>query len=113
VDLVDLHADHGGGARRPGLLEAFATVRPAAHVRDAPVRQDAGEPGVGVVVDHHHLRPAEVELLDGAQPDALETAHNDVAGHAVGHRGIHPRMLPSRLAAEVAAPLNVGAAAPP
>ena len=112
ISSISTHTTAAARAR-PASSQALAAMGPAAYVRDAPVRQDAGEPGVGVVVDHHHLGAAEMELLHRAQSDALEPAHNDVTGDAIGRHGIHGRMLPSGPAAEVAAPLNVGAAVPP
>ena len=93
MDLVDLDADGRGGPREARLLEALAPMRVAPDVRDAPVLQDAGEPGVGVVVDHHHRGAAQVELLHGPQSDALQPAHDDVAAPAFGRCRIHAGML--------------------
>ncbi len=46
---------------------------------DAPALHDLGQPGIRGVVDHHHRHPALVQLLDRAQPHAVEAAHDDVA----------------------------------
>ena len=108
VDLVDLHADHGGGPRQTRLFESFAPVGVSPDVGDPPVVEGPPAAGIGVVVDHHHRGAAEVELLHGTQPDALQPADDHVALHALGLREIHPGMLPARIGAEVAAPLNVG-----
>jgi hypothetical protein len=50
-----------------------------------------------------------VELLHGAQADALEPADDHVTPHAIRLQAIHQGMLPVRLGMEVAAALNVGA----
>ena len=94
VDLVDLDTDHRGGARQPGLLEPLATVRVAADMGHAPVVQGPPTAGIGVVVDHDDPGAAQMELLHGAQPHALEPAHDHVTLHALGVLPIHQGMLP-------------------
>ena len=111
VDLVDLDADHRGGTRQAGLLESLAPVGVAPDVGDAPVVQGPGEAGVGVVVDHDDRGAAQGELLHGPQADALEPADDHVPVHVVGFQTVHPGMLPSSSAVEVAAALNVRALA--
>ena len=78
VYLVDLDADHGQGPGQAGLEQGVAEVGAATDVGDAPVLEDPGEARVGVVVDHDDRCAAEVELLDRAEPDALEAAHDHV-----------------------------------
>ena len=68
---------------------------------NAPVVEDPREAGIGVVVDHDNLGAAEVELLHGAQPDAVEAAEYDMALHVFGLGAVHPRMLPCGSAVEL------------
>ena len=70
--------------------------------------QGAPAAGIGVVVDHDDRGAAEGELLDGAQPDALQAADDHVALHVSGVLAVHQRMLSFRIGVEVAAALNVG-----
>ena len=41
-------------------------MRAARYMRDAPAAHDPFEPLVGLVVEHHHARARQVQLLDGA-----------------------------------------------
>ena len=93
--------------RQAGLFESFAPVGVPSDVGDTPVVEGPPPPRIGVVVDHDDLGAAECELLDGAQPDALEAADDHVALHALGLHAIHQRMLSARIVVEVAAALNV------
>jgi hypothetical protein len=113
VDLVDLHADHGRRPRQAGLFEPFPPVGMAPDVGDTPVVEGPPPPRVGVVVDHDDRGATERELLDGAQPDALQAADDHVALHLLGLRPIHQRMLSFPIGAEVAAALNVGSLVQP
>ena len=102
VDLVAFDADHGGGPLQPGFGQSLATMGAAVDVGDTPVIEHPGEARVGVVVDHHHGRATQVELFDGPQAHSLEAADD----HMATQRGvtwlIHPHMLPSGVARQVA-----------
>jgi hypothetical protein len=78
-----------------------------AHMRNTPVVEGAPAAGVGVVVDDNDRGPAERELLDGAQPDALQATDDHVALHVLRVRAVHQRMLSVPIDGEVAAALNV------
>ena len=66
VDLVDLDADDGGGVGQAGFVEALAAMRVCRRTWGTPHSSRMREkPRVGVVVDHDHRRPAQMELLDG------------------------------------------------
>ena len=109
VDLVDLDAHHRGGTRQAGFLESLPSVGVAPDMGNVPVVQSAGEAWIGVVVDHDDLGATEVELLDGAETDALKTAHDHMTVHVLEPGALHAGMLPGWRIGEVAAALNVGA----
>jgi hypothetical protein len=71
MDLLGLGADHRGGGGQPSLDERVTQIRRPLQVRHAPVLEDAGEPKVGIGVDHDHGRPAQVQLLDDSKSDPL------------------------------------------
>jgi hypothetical protein len=81
-----------------------------ANMGNAPVVEDSREAGIGVVVDHDNQGAAQVELLHGAQPDALEAAEMTWPSMSTGSaRSIHaccPADQPSRLLQrEMSAPM--------
>ena len=84
VDLVDLDADDRGGPCQAGFVESLAPVGVAADMGHAPVVEGPPAAGIGVVVDHDDLGTAQVELLHGAQPDALEAADDHMTLHVLG-----------------------------
>ena len=94
VDLVDLDTHHRGGARQARFLESLPPVGVAPDMGNAPVVQSSREARIGVVVDHDDLGAAEVELLHGAQADALEPADDHMTLHALRVGAIHAGMLP-------------------
>ncbi len=49
-------------------------------MRDPPAPHHAREALVRVVVQHHHARAREMQLLDRAQPDSVQAADDHVAG---------------------------------
>jgi len=102
VDLVDLHADHRQGLVQAGFVEGVTEVGVLLDVGDAPLLQDPGEPGIGVVVDPHDRGSAQVELFHRSEADALEPAHYDVVAHPGPRVRFHPGMLPIRSRSDVA-----------
>ena len=54
---------------------------------------DPDQPRLGLVIDHHHRHPGLAELLDGSQADALQAAHDDVAGPAPNGDPVHPGIV--------------------
>ena len=107
MDLVELSAHDGNGTIEPRFLEPLAKVRTSLDMAHAPLIEDAGESGVGIVVDDDDFGAAEMELLHRAQPDPLEATHDDVAGQFLERMVSHLDMLPSGAVAQVAAPLNL------
>jgi len=50
----------------------------AGEMGDPPAAHHARQTIIGIVVQHHHLRAREMQLLDRAQADVVEAAHDHV-----------------------------------
>ena len=50
---------------------------------NAPILQDARETYVGIGIDHDDRCATQMKLLDNAETDALQAAHNDVIAQVV------------------------------
>jgi hypothetical protein len=72
-----------------------------------PISQLAGKARISVVIDYHHGRPAEVELLHGAEANSLKATNDDVTCRHRLRPLIHLSMLPSGMVVVVAGPLNL------
>ncbi len=64
---------------RPAARSCAHGIAVAAHVRAAPALHERRHPRGGVVVEHDHRHLRHPQLLDGAQADALQTAHDHMA----------------------------------
>ena len=93
LDLGALGTDNGPGGRQSRFLEDGGDPGTAHHDGHVPGLDDPDQPGLGVVVDHHHSHTGLAELFDGSQPDALKAAHNDVAGPAPNGDPVHPGIV--------------------
>ena len=60
----------------------------ARQMRDAPAAHDPHEPLVRLVVEHHHARARQVQLLDRAQTHRVQAAHDHVADPIAALLGI-------------------------
>ena len=76
AQVGQLGAHHGGGTGDARLVQGIAQVSAARQMRDSPAAHDAHEPLVLLVIEHHHPRAREMQLLDRAQPDRVQPAHD-------------------------------------
>ena len=75
-----LDHDHGLGVGHPCLEQGIGHISAPLDDRDRPIADDARLPlAHGLVVDHHDLGAGQVQLLDGAHPDRLQTADDHMA----------------------------------
>ena len=77
--LARLGAHDGRRGVEAGLDQTVSLVGAALDVGDAPALHDPGQPEIGVVVHHHDRDAVSVQLLDGAQPHALQAADDHMA----------------------------------
>jgi len=91
LQVIFQDADHSGRAGQPRLGQHRSGPGAGLDVRDAPACELAGQGGIRVVVDDDGRDPGQVELLDDAQADAVQAAHDHVAlpvRISAGHPGI-------------------------
>ena len=66
-------------------MSASPEVGAALQVGDAPVLENPREADIGLGVNDDDRCATQVQLLDDAESDALQAAHDDVIAHLVFH----------------------------
>ncbi len=94
-----LRAHHRGGAQDPGFIQRVAEVGAAVQMGYAPPAHHPRQALVGVVVEHHHARAGQVQLLDRTQPHRIEAAYDHVPSPIA--TGLRVRMRTSYLRGHV------------
>jgi hypothetical protein len=78
-----VRANHRARPRHAGGAQLRGGIAVALHVRAAPALHQRRHPRGRIVVEHHYRHLGDPQLLDRAQADALQTAHDHVARPAL------------------------------
>ncbi len=93
MQVVGRRADHRHRAVESGGLQTVAEAGVAMDVGNSPPLHHARQPGVRVVVDHHHGDRRQMQLLDRAEADPGQAADDDVPDELAWIDARHPVMV--------------------
>jgi hypothetical protein len=86
-EVVPVDADDRHRLHHPGSGQHLGQPRRPPHEPHAPVVEQAEQPVVGVVIDHHDRRARTGQLLDDPDAQRVQPTDDDVPARSGRHRG--------------------------